>query len=132
VTADDVLARLSAGLDRDEQLARAAAEGWHVNVVDSGEATGAIGGDAYDLLLAHDPARERHEIALKRLILREHVPAKKINYAGPYPRVEIVVCECCSFLAPAATDAEDDYEPWPCDYIQALASIYADPAEENA
>ncbi|WP_305780037.1 DUF6221 family protein [Nocardia nova] len=108
MTPDDFLSRLSAGLDRDEQLARAAAEGWYVNVVDSGEATGAIGGDAYDLLLTQNPDRLLRQVEAIRKLIRQHAEAERDS---------------------ALSDRDAGFEAGLYAALESLASIYADPAE---
>lgn len=59
----------------------------------------------------HDPAREPSEVALKRLILREHRPQEMDD--GVY------CVECSTSLS-----LNIDEVPWPCAYIEALQAIY--------
>lgn len=79
---------------------------------------------------APSPEEVLRQCVALRKILNEHVPIKRIDYLSR-PRVEIDVCECCSYLAPAATDAEDECVSWPCDQIKAIAVIWSNHPEYN-
>lgn len=151
MTIEDPVARLSAGLDRDEQLARAATElpkvtprypekrpSWEpeewaparddVRTVNGAadplrEDGGTRSRSVAEHIARHDPAREFPEVALKRLILEEHTPLTVKDFPT-WPGAAADVCAGCSFLPSPQTDAEPEYVSWPCDYIQALQAIY--------
>ncbi len=113
---DDSIRRLSAGLDRDEQLARTGAALWHADVVLGVDVEGVVGSAAYDHLTSHAPTRViLRELPLKCLILRDHRPQEKDD--GTY------CIECSTSLS-----LNIDEVRWPCEYIRALAGIY-EPAE---
>jgi hypothetical protein len=131
VTVDDPLARLTAGLAEDEKRAK---NELRVRELDR---------DMYGISIADihipgtirdacDPRRVPREVALKRLILREHAPLTGygdgvfVQTRSAENRViEIRACEACSTL-PFAGDSEPEYETWPCEYIRALADIYTE------
>lgn len=126
VTVDDALARLTAGVDEDERIEQAADTlGQLAETITTSTCQ-----EFADHIARHDPARERHEVALKRLILREHKPLTGYG-DGTYVSIwtdgvrhKIRACEACSTRTGPANDAEDEYEPWPCNYIRALEDIY--------
>jgi hypothetical protein len=130
MTVDDALACLTAGVDEDEKRAKA---GLRVRELDRemygiSMADIRISGVIRD---AGDPRRVLLEVALKRLILREH---QSIEYSYRWDHeqgrwITRLACEACSTLTGPCNDAEDEYEPWPCNYIRALEDIYSNRRE---
>lgn len=121
MTVDDPLARLTAGLAEDEKRAEAELrvrelerDMYGISMADI-----RIPGEIRD---GCDPRRVPHEVALKRLILREHAPVEGTEWRnGKW--VTVPVCEGCSEWLDRE---ENHYLPWPCDYIRALEDIYRD------
>ena len=69
MTIHTALAALSAGLDRDEQLARATLDDWESDIVGGIDVVGTLGGDAYGHVLRQDPARTlRHVEAIQQVL----------------------------------------------------------------
>lgn len=86
-----------------ETAANAAAPGWAVDVLDSSEINGAIGGYAADLLMLFDPEAVLRQCAALRAIVTEH-------------RIGSDPCD--------AHDAR--MESIPCDTVTAIAAIWSD------
>jgi hypothetical protein len=109
---EDAVARLQAGLDRDEAVARAALGEEHAH--ESGGELACPGARcAHDV--QHNPARVLRQVAKLRAVLAEHAD----DGSG--------FCSRC-------WDG-DHYAPmelsFPCPTIRALAGIYTEPTEES-
>jgi hypothetical protein len=116
----DGLSRLSAGLDRDEQLARAALGVEHVHYDD----VAACVGERCIHDRRHPPARVLRQVEAHRRILARHHPVETPGLfvvGGPPPGS--LVCAGCGSKGNGLGPT-----PWPCPDVQDLASIY-DPEE---
>jgi hypothetical protein len=135
MTVEDVSRRLSAGLDRDEQLARAAKHpDWDANfegaVWDSAGWVADVGGDLNEHVANFDPARAVRQTAALRRILERHrpipaVPQGVIRIGGSLKSTDLA-CAGCGWKGNGFGQT-----PWPCPDVQDLASIYTDEATET-
>lgn len=98
-----------------EKAANDAAPGWAVDVLDSSEINGAIGGYAADLLLLHDPATVLREVARNRRVLERH---RKLELPG-------VVMIGSGGPTCAGCGVQNGYRVWPCAEVRDLASIWS-------
>ena len=111
---DDLIARLRAGLDEDERVARPALDappdpGATLDLPPTGPWA------TFDA--RHDPARVLRWVKAAREILALHAAD-----ASPPPSPGALYCGGCP------TPAWGDATPWPCPTVRALASVYGDEA----
>ncbi len=132
---DDLVAFLSARLDEDEEVAKAAgpvtgrwcidSEG-HIQDEETGGggsayvAVGPWDGPVHERCAIHiaryDPARVLAEVAAKRAILAEHEPEP---WGDPHPEL--------SRCAPGHGDGGSGWwTTWPCIEVRAIAAVYSD------
>lgn len=153
MSTDATLAALTAGLDRDEALARAAigdempfsdqpAGDWQygeypVQDGDPERMHGAVLGSEFRIfdshakalrhIAAHDPARVLRQVEAHRRILARHhpIPAPPIFILGA-PKPGDMVCAGCGSKGNGF-----GLTLWPCPDVQDLAGIYTEPIEEG-
>jgi hypothetical protein len=123
VTVDAALAALTAGLERDAELAQAVPRpDWDANfegaVWDSDGWVADVGGDLNEHVARQDPARVLRQVEAHRRILARHAPIEQPSgfpvrgFTGPY-------CGGCGSKGNGF-----GFTPWPCPDVQDLAAIY--------
>jgi hypothetical protein len=133
--ADTLIDKLKAKLDETDDVARAACHGgegrWSRSsdsYIDDETGKAVVNGEfslsdaRAEHIIRHDPASVLRQVAADRKILELH-PGERRGYAKVHPggdRFEQTqeVCATCSGQDP------NEFEPWPCDTLLALAEGY--------
>lgn len=144
MSADELVAWLTAQLDTDEQTARDACHGtkghWRRPARDPYGDAGRIEGDddevvvydegsptplQADHIIRHDPARVLAEVDAKRRILNLHYPVDGRVYSDESPGdfKTVSVCAVCSYLDREEEPADE--QPYPCLTVRLLALPHA-------
>lgn len=103
---EDALAKLTAGLDRDEAIARRELDDWDQSVVNGVDVEGTVGGGPMEHIERHGPATVLRQVEAIRKVIAEHAD----NGSGK--------CLTCS-----------PFYIYPCPTLRALAGIYTEPTE---